>query len=115
MHCHTRPPCVCANVTRLARATPGMWRWRGVSGRPQSDFIGKDALVAARERRRGGGVASGDTARHTPKRIVTLELEEQCRDVMPLGNEAITIDGVAVGRVTSAAYGFSVGAPVCLG
>ena len=60
----------------------------------KGDFIGRDALVAARE--------AGPR-----KRLRCLVLDDP-RTVC-LGNEPVRIDGAVVGRVTSGGYGFSVG------
>ena len=79
--------------------------------RPQPAFNGRDALVealAARKAAAERGVFEGT-------RVLTLVLEDPCVDVLPLGNEVISIDGVGVGRVTSAAFSYTLGVPVCMG
>jgi glycine cleavage system aminomethyltransferase T len=58
-----------------------------------SDFLGRDALVAAR--------AAGPR-----KRLRCLVLDDP-RSVC-LGNEPVRVDGEVVGRVTSGGYGFAV-------
>ena len=63
------------------------------------DFIGKSALL---ERRRQGA----------ENRIVSIILEDE--QAVPLGNEPVLDGGRIVGKTTSAAFGFRVGAPVAL-
>ena len=65
----------------------------------RKDFIGRKALL---ERKRQG-------ARN---RIVSIVFSE--KHAVPLGNEPVVADGKIVGRTTSAAFGFRIGAPVAL-
>ncbi len=64
-----------------------------------SDFVGKAALAA----KRGTPPA---------KRFVTIRLESG--EANPLGNEPVYRDGEIVGKTTSAAFGYRVGAPLAL-
>jgi glycine cleavage system aminomethyltransferase T len=64
-------------------------------------FIGRDALVAARE--------SGPPSR----RLVQFVLDDPC--ACPYHDEPIYRDGVLVGRVGSAMHGYTVGRPIALG
>lgn len=57
------------------------------------DFIGRDALVAAK--------AAGPV-----KRLRCLVLDDP--RAVPLGNEPVRVEGAVVGRVTSGGYGFAV-------
>lgn len=63
------------------------------------NFIGRDALAAARDR--GAGTA-----------VVTLVFDDV--DAVPLGNEPVYLDGDTIGKTTSAAHGHRVGAPVAI-
>jgi len=63
------------------------------------DFIGRDALL----RRRDQGLREV---------IVTLLFDDAA--AVPLGNEPVCVDGVAVGKTTSAAYGYRIGAPIAI-
>lgn len=64
-----------------------------------TDFVGRQALLTARE---------------TPpvSRVVSLVFDDH--GVVPIGGEPLVVDGEPVGQVTSAAYGYRVGAPVAL-
>jgi 4-methylaminobutanoate oxidase (formaldehyde-forming) len=64
-----------------------------------TEFIGRGSLLAQRE----AGIG---------KRIVTLKPCDQ--DATPLGNEPVLIDGEIVGKTTSAAFGYRIGAPIAL-
>ena len=66
------------------------------------DFVGREALE-----RRQNEVG--------PRRHMMTVVLEPSVDANPIGGEPIRIDGVIRGRVTSAAFGFRVGRPVCLG
>ena len=74
---------------------------RGADG--QADFLGRDALLAARERRRAG------------RRLRCLVLDDP--RAVCLGTEPVRVDGEPCGRVTSGGYGYRVGAasptPTC--
>ena len=63
------------------------------------DFIGKTALQI----KRNAGAAN---------RIVSVVFDDL--DAVPLGDEAVLKDGKIVGKTTSAAFGFRVGAPIAL-
>ena len=63
------------------------------------DFIGRDALLAVK-------------AKGAENRIVSIVLED--RTAVPLGNEPVLFEDRIVGKSTSAAFGFRVGAPVAL-
>jgi 4-methylaminobutanoate oxidase (formaldehyde-forming) len=60
----------------------------------KGDFLGRDALVAAREA--------------SPRRRLRCLVLDDPRSVC-LGNEPVRLDGRVVGRVTSGGYGFAVG------
>jgi glycine cleavage system T protein len=60
----------------------------------KGDFIGRDALVAAKER----GIE---------RKLACLVLAEP--SAIALGSEPVRIDGATVGRVTSGGYGYTVG------
>ena len=63
------------------------------------DFIGKEALLSQRDQ--------------PPKsQIVTIILEDE--KATPLGNEPVYRDGQLLGKTTSAAFGYRVGAPVAI-
>jgi glycine cleavage system aminomethyltransferase T len=64
-----------------------------------SDFLGKDALLAQRD--------AGEACR-----MATLLFEDG--KAVPLGNEPIYVGEVLAGKTTSAAYGYRIGAPVAL-
>ena len=66
------------------------------------DFIGRSALE---QRQKDGGAQ-----RH----MLTIVLDPS-GDANPIGGEPIRINGTIRGRVTSAAYGFRIGRPICLG
>ncbi len=63
------------------------------------DFIGRDALLAKKERGAGN-------------RIVSIVLDD--KDAVPLGGEPVLAGGTIVGKTTSAAFGFRIGAPIAL-
>jgi len=63
-------------------------------------FIGKQAVIEER-------------ARGVKKRLVPIVLDDP--DAAPLGGEPILIDGAAVGYVTSANFGYSVGKSIAYG
>jgi 4-methylaminobutanoate oxidase (formaldehyde-forming) len=63
------------------------------------EFIGKAAL----ETKNAEGVES---------RIVTIVLDDL--DAMPLGNEPVLFEDKVVGKTTSAAFGFRIGAPIAI-
>ena len=65
----------------------------------QSDFIGKDALLEKREQ----GIDSS---------LVLIVFDET--ETVSLGNEPVMVNGHMVGRTTSAAYGYRIGAPVAV-
>jgi 4-methylaminobutanoate oxidase (formaldehyde-forming) len=65
-----------------------------------SDFVGRDAVL----RRRDAGPRS---------RIATLLFDDP--EAMPIGGEPIYLGAALVGQVTSAAFGYRVGAPVAIG
>lgn len=65
----------------------------------ETDFIGREALQRLR-------------VQGTRSRLVTLVFEDA--GAVPIGNEPVYVDGVAVGKTTSAAYGYRVGAPVAI-
>jgi glycine cleavage system T protein len=60
----------------------------------KGDFLGRDALLAARER--------------DPERLLACLVLEDPRSVA-LGSEPVRVDGTVVGRVTSGGYGYTVG------
>ncbi len=64
-----------------------------------SDFIGRDALLA----RRDEGVSN---------RLSSLILDDT--QAVPLGNEPVLLDGQIIGKTTSAAFGHRIGAPIAL-
>jgi dimethylglycine dehydrogenase len=66
----------------------------------KGDFVGRDALMAWKER----GFANA---------FATLEVRGH-NDADPLGNNPIYLDGELVGRATSGAYGFRVGKSLAL-
>ncbi len=63
------------------------------------DFIGRSALQA---KRNAGAV----------NRIVSIVFDDL--DAVPIGDEAVLKDGKIVGKTTSAAFGFRIGAPIAL-
>ena len=65
----------------------------------RKDFVGRKALL---EKKKQG-------ARN---RIVSIVFSD--KHAVPLGNEPVVADGKIVGRTTSAAFGFRIGAPVAL-
>jgi len=67
----------------------------GFCVKPDKDFLGRDALLAA-----------GSPTR----RLVCVTLDDARRQV--LGNEPVRVSGRTVGRVTSGAIGFTVGASI---
>jgi glycine cleavage system aminomethyltransferase T len=66
----------------------------------EADFIGRQALVTAKE--------AGPS-----KRLACMVLDDP-RSVA-LGNEPVRVDGAVVGRVTSGGYGFSVERSIAYG
>jgi len=64
-----------------------------------TDFIGRDAVMQQRE--------NGETCR-----IVSIILDDP--DAVPLGGEPVLFDDRIVGKTTSAAFGYRVGAPVAI-
>jgi 4-methylaminobutanoate oxidase (formaldehyde-forming) len=69
-----------------------------VAVRTGKDFLGRDALLAARE----------DTANdENGRRLRCLTLDDP--RVVCLGTEPVRMDGIAWGRVTSGGYGYRVG------
>jgi 4-methylaminobutanoate oxidase (formaldehyde-forming) len=66
--------------------------------RTDKDFLGRDALLAARERDAQGGAA---------RRLRCLTLADPA--TVCLGTEPVRVDGRACGRVTSGGYGYRVG------
>ena len=67
----------------------------------KGDFLGRDALLAWQER-------------GMDNRLVTLEVHD-VDDADALGNNALTKDGVLIGRATGGGYGFRVGKSLALG
>jgi heterotetrameric sarcosine oxidase gamma subunit len=63
-------------------------------------FVGREAVLAER-------------ARGTRKRLVPIVLDDA--NASPLGGEPILVDGTAVGYVTSANFGYTVGASIAYG
>ena len=63
------------------------------------DFIGRDALLEKKERGAGN-------------RIVSILLDDE--GAVPLGGEPVLAGGTIVGKTTSAAFGFRIGAPIAL-
>jgi 4-methylaminobutanoate oxidase (formaldehyde-forming) len=84
-----------------ADVTPDETPWEGGVGfcvkLDKGDFIGREALLSARER----GVE---------RRLCCLVLDD--REAVAVGNEPVTVDGVLLGRVTSGGYGYTVGASI---
>ena len=66
------------------------------------DFVGRPALIRQKD--------LGLIDRH----LMTIVLDES-HEMNPIGGEPIRIHGTIVGRVTSAAFGFRINRPVCLG
>jgi 4-methylaminobutanoate oxidase (formaldehyde-forming) len=60
----------------------------------KGDFIGRDALLAARQQ-------------PAERRLACLVLDD--RHSIALGSEPVRVDGVIAGRVTSGGYGYTVG------
>ena len=81
-----------------ADVTPDETPWEGGLGfcvkLEKGDFIGREALLAARER-------------GSERRLCCLVLDD--REAVAVGNEPVPVDGVVVGRVTSGGYGYTVG------
>jgi glycine cleavage system aminomethyltransferase T len=71
--------------------------------RTDKDFLGRDALLAARERDARERDAQGGAAR----RLRCLTLADPA--TVCLGTEPVRVDGRACGRVTSGGYGYRVG------
>ena len=63
------------------------------------DFVGRDALLEKKERGAGN-------------RIVSIVLDD--KEAVPLGSEPVVAGGRIVGKTTSAAFGFRIGAPIAL-
>jgi len=64
-----------------------------------SDFIGKQALLPLRD--------------NLPEfRVVSITLNDP--RALPLGNEPVYLDGLIIGKTTSAAFGYRVGKPVAI-
>jgi len=64
-----------------------------------TDFVGRDALLALKSR--------------PPKsRMVSIVLDDA--DAVPLGSEPVYGNGRIVGKTTSAAFGYRVGKPIAL-
>jgi 4-methylaminobutanoate oxidase (formaldehyde-forming) len=84
-----------------ADITPDQTPWEGGLGfcvkLDKGDFIGRPALLAARER--------GEQ-----RRLCCLTLAD--RGAVAVGNEPVTVDGVLLGRVTSGGYGYTVDASI---
>jgi glycine cleavage system aminomethyltransferase T/glycine/D-amino acid oxidase-like deaminating enzyme len=84
-----------------ADITPDETPWEGGVGfcvkLDKGDFIGREALLAAREH----GVE---------RQLCCLVLDD--REAVAVGNEPVTVDGVVLGRVTSGGYGYTVGASI---
>ena len=85
-----------------------LWQALWEAGEPQGgvgfcvkldkgDFIGREALLAARER-------------GADRQLCCLVLDD--REAVAVGNEPVTVDGVVLGRVTSGGYGYTVGASI---
>lgn len=64
-----------------------------------TDFIGRDALLAQRDR-------------GAQNRLVSLVLDDS--DAWPHGHEPVRLGDQIVGKTTSAAFGFRVGRPVAI-
>jgi 4-methylaminobutanoate oxidase (formaldehyde-forming) len=84
-----------------ADITPDETPWEGGVGfcvkLDKGDFIGREALLAAR----GHGVE---------RQLCCLVLDDG--EAVAVGNEPVTVDGVVLGRVTSGGYGYTVGASI---
>ena len=65
----------------------------------QTDFIGRDALLALRDK---------------PRKTTVASILMQQPDALPLGNEPVYYAGEIIGKTTSAAYGYRVGAAIAL-
>ena len=63
------------------------------------DFIGREALRRRRERQ-------------LQTTLVTLLFDDS--GAVPLGNEPVYVDGNAIGKTTSAAYGYRIGKPLAI-
>ena len=64
-----------------------------------SDFIGKQALVPLRDK--------------IPEfRVVSIRLDDP--QALPLGNEPVYLNGLIIGKTTSAAFGYRIGKPVAI-
>ena len=62
-------------------------------------FIGRDSLMQTYEE-------------GCENRIVTIVMDD--RNANPLGNEPVLLDGTIVGKTTSAAFGYRIGAPIAI-
>jgi glycine cleavage system aminomethyltransferase T len=84
-----------------ADITPDETPWEGGVGfcvkLDKGDFIGREALLAARER-------------GAERQLCCLVLDD--REAVAVGNEPVAVDGVVLGRVTSGGYGYTVGASI---
>jgi glycine cleavage system aminomethyltransferase T/glycine/D-amino acid oxidase-like deaminating enzyme len=84
-----------------ADITPDQTPWEAGLGfcvkLDKGDFIGRPALLAARER-------------EEERRLCCLVLQDG--GAVAVGNEPVTVDGVLLGRVTSGGYGYTVGASI---
>ncbi|HEV8696767.1 MAG TPA: FAD-dependent oxidoreductase [Candidatus Limnocylindrales bacterium] len=63
----------------------------------KGDFVGRDALA-------------GKSEATAERRLVSLLISD--RDAVVMGKEPVHVDGQPAGYVTSAAYGFTIGAPI---
>jgi 4-methylaminobutanoate oxidase (formaldehyde-forming) len=64
-----------------------------------SEFIGKQALLALREQQ-------------PSSRLVSIILDDP--QALPLGNEPVYANGKIIGKTTSAAFGYRIGKPIAL-
>ncbi len=65
----------------------------------QSDFMGRDALLALRDK---------------PQQSTVVSILMRETDALPLGNEPVYCDGEIIGKTTSATYGYRIGTAVAL-
>ncbi|MEM7292169.1 MAG: FAD-dependent oxidoreductase [Pseudomonadota bacterium] len=63
-----------------------------------SDFVGRDALLCARD----AGVGN---------ELISIVLDDEA---VPLGNEPVYLDATLIGKTTSAGYGYRVGKPIVI-
>lgn len=66
-------------------------------------FVGRDALIAARDAEREAGAPGGTST--SPRRLRTIVIGDDETWLPIYGGEAVRHDGVVIGRVRSAAYG----------